>query len=332
MNTSVAPVKEVKDQTVEELSVKVVECVYTEPVPPFGMDYKRYSSVTMLFRVTALVQRFIKKLKRIECENDHLINEELQEAETRWIKFVQRKHYMKDFVAVESKRPSALQKQLGLYIDDKGVMRCIGRLDNSDLLQGARRPILLPKSDRLTELIIEKAHKECMHFGVSHTLAKTRQKYWITHGRSIVKSTLRKCAICKKHEGGPYKMPPMAPLPPSRVQVSPAFSRIGLDYLGPLNIKYNEELKKVWICIFSCMITRAIHLETVQDMTSEEFLLAFKRFIAQRGTPCEVVSDNATQFKLASKVIHEAWNNITKCEDVQSYVSSLGINWHFIVD
>ncbi len=86
-------------------------------------------------------------------------------------------------------------------------------------------------------------------------------------------------------------MPPMSSLPKSRVNESPPFTRTGLDYFGPLYIKTTDGVKKVWVCLFTCMVTRAVHLELLQDMTAEEFLLGFKRFVSQRGTPAEVVSD-----------------------------------------
>ena len=212
------------------------------------------------------------------------------------------------------------------------MIRCKGRLDNSTLEEGARRPILLPKRERFTHLLIEKVHKELLHSGVSQTLAGVRYKYWIPHGRSIVKTVLQQCSVCRRHEGGPYKMPPMAPLPTSRVRESCPFSKTGVDYFGPLLVKSGDGPKKVWISLFTCMVTRAVHLELIQDMTTEEFLLAFKRFIAQRGSPDEVISDNAAHFKLASKTLELIWYNLVRSETVQSYVSSSGINWHFIVE
>ena len=75
-------------------------------------------------------------------------------------------------------------------------------------------------------------------------------------------------------------MPPMTPLPPLRVTEATPFSRTGLDYLGPLFLKSAKGAKKIWICLFTCLVIRAVHLEVVQDMTSEEFLLCFRGFIA----------------------------------------------------
>jgi len=89
-------------------------------------------------------------------------------------------------------------------------------------------------------------------------------------------------------------------MPKSRVSESP-FSHTGLDYLVPLYIKVNGESKKVWISLFTCMVTRAFHLEIVDDMTTVSFFNCLRRFIGTRGTPREIVCDNALQFKLASE-------------------------------
>ena len=78
------------------------------------------------------------------------------------------------------------------------------------------------------------------------------------------------------------------------------------------------------------MVTRAVHMELIRDMTTEEFLLGFKRFVSQRGAPCEIVSDNATQFKAASKVIERAWKRIISCEEIHSYSSTTEITGNLL--
>ena len=138
--------------------------------------------------------------------------------------------------------------------------------------------------------------------------------------------------MCRRYEGGPYKMPPLAPLPQSRMSQSSPFIRAGLDYFGPLYIKTSNGVKKVWVCLYTCMVTRAIHLELIQDMSADEFILGFKRCVSQRGSPVEIVSDNASQFKAASKVLETVWRRVINSVDVQSYVSNMGIKWKFIVE
>ncbi|VDI41861.1 Hypothetical predicted protein [Mytilus galloprovincialis] len=94
-------------------------------------------------------------------------------------------------------------------------------------------------------------------------------------------------------------MPNVAPFPRSRVSRSLPFQGTGLDYLGPVYVKDGTVMKKRWICLFTCFVTRAIHLEIVNDMTTEEFICAFRRFVSTRGTPSEVISDNASQFAVS---------------------------------
>ena len=52
--------------------------------------------------------------------------------------------------------------------------------------------------------------------------------------------------------------------------------------------------------------------------------------IAQRGTQVEIISGNAAYFKLANKTLVEMWKIVIRSDEVQSYASSTGINWHFI--
>ena len=147
-----------------------------------------------------------------------------------------------------------------------------------------------------------------------------------------MRSILRSCRVCRRHEGGPYPKPPLSALPKERVAESPPFTRTGLDYLGPLYVKTAEGTEKTWVCLFTCMVVRAIHLELMQDMTTEEFLLGLRRFVSQRGVPALILSDNASQFKAASNFLGDVWNQIQKSDDVQSYASNSGITWRFIVE
>lgn len=315
---------------------------FTGNAMPLGIDCERYSSLSKLFRVTAYMLRFIRMLQKLVTDknaektdnnkSNFLTSGELAAAENIWLVYIQRKHFQEVFTAIATNKANNLQRQLGIYLDDNGILRCKGRLEHADLSEAARHPILLPKNDRLTTLIIETIHKQKFHCGTSQTLGHVRHRFWIPQGRAVVRLVLKHCRTCLRQEGGPYKMPAMPPLPKSRVSEAQAFSRTGLDYLGPLYIRSSEGLKKTWVCLFTCLVTRAIHLELMHDMSAEEFLLGFRRFISVRGTPVEIISDNATQFKAASKVLESAWKQMTRCEDVQSYVSDSGIKWSYIVE
>ena len=117
-----------------------------------------------------------------------------------------------------------------------------------------------------------------MHGGVVHTLSRLRYEYWLPKGRTVVKSVIAKCATRIHHDGAPYAMPSMPPLPAERVTSSVPFTNCGLDYFGPLYVKdeSSNAFNKVWICLFTCMVTcAAVHMEVVENMSSEHFLMAF---------------------------------------------------------
>ena len=143
---------------------------------------------------------------------------------------------------------------------------------HANFKEAARFPLLLPSSERFTHLFIEKIHKKLLHSGVSQTLSEIRQQFWIPCGRATVAKVLKRCIVCKKLEGGPYKLPSMAPLPKSRVSESTPFTRVGIDYFGPLCIKENKDSQKIWVSLFTCLVTRAVHLELVNDMSADSFL------------------------------------------------------------
>lgn len=127
-------------------------------------------------------------------------------------------------------------------------------------------------------------------------------------------------------------MPPMAPLLVTRVAESLPFSYIGLDNMGPFQVKDDGETKKIWVCLFTCMVTYGVHLEIVSNMTSTAFHNCFRRFVSNRGYPQQIVCDNAMHFKLASETIKLVWKDVITTEDVVSYSSNHGIKWNFTVE
>ena len=125
----------------------------------------------------------------------------------------------------------------------------------------------------------------------------------------------------------------MSPLPEVRTTRARPFENIGLDYFGPVYVKdtANPTVKR-WIGLFSCLATRAIHLEVASDMSAEEFLHVFRQFAARRGTPRVVVSDNAPAFKAANQAIQDQWKKILACDEVEYFSSKKAIEWQHITE
>ena len=212
--------------------------------------------------------------------------------------------------------------------DSNNVLRCSGRFSGSQV-----HPKLLPKDRQYTKLCIVRAHRRLLHAGVSHTLAHVRMEHWVIHGRSAVQKVIRQCLICLHWEGGPFKTPPFSNFPDYVLSANlPPFTSLGLDYLGPIVVKDEPRVTKNWICLFTCLDTKAIHLELIDDMKTHNFIQRLRRFFARRGTPSLMISDNASNFKLGNAVIYRIWKNVSRDIDVQSNVVDKGILWRFITD
>ena len=85
---------------------------------------------------------------------------------------------------------------------------------------------------------------------------------------------LHQCVSCRKLEGPTCLIPPAPPLPEFRVREAPAFVYTGVDFAGPLYVKSNglTASSKVWVCLYTCCMIRAVHLELVPDLTSQTFI------------------------------------------------------------
>ncbi len=309
----------------------------------------RCSSFTKLCRISIVILRFVALiLNRLTDQtktkyesiikkfapfriNGKINAKEMHVIEQHLIKVEQQRHFFEIFQLLEKAKSNDMMKKLRITKDENDILRCQGRMQYADLPDEAKTPILLPRSSWLTTLIVRDIHEQHGHVGVQHTLTLIRNKYWITKGRQVVNQYIRNCVECKKTGGGPFLLPSMPPLPPERVKKSKPFENVGLDYLGPIWIKDNNERVKSWVCLITCFITRAIHLEPVLNLSAEQFLNSFRRFISRRGKPDLVLSDNAPQFKLANQVLDKAWSETLQHDDVVAYCANRKINWRFTV-
>ena len=193
-------------------------------------------------------------------------------------------------------------------MDSAGIIRCAGRFS-----QTKSHPKLLPKDIQFTRLCIVRYHRRLLHADVSHALAEIRKEFWVLKGRSAVRRAIRQCLICLRWEGAPFKTPKFTNFPDYILsQDNPPFTFIGVDYLGPIFVKDDLKCTKNWICLFTCLNVRAIHLEVIDDMSTENVLLCLRRYFARRGTPSLIISDNAPNFKLGNSVINRIWKHIVR--------------------
>ena len=94
-------------------------------------------------------------------------------------------------------------------------------------------------------------------------------------------------------------------------------------------VKEGSEVVKTWICLFTCLAIRAIHLEWVKNLTPDQFVSCLRRFIARRGKPQLIISDNAPQFKVVKTAIDRQWKQLMLDEELRHYITERGIKWQF---
>ncbi|GFX13456.1 integrase catalytic domain-containing protein [Trichonephila clavipes] len=120
-------------------------------------------------------------------------------------------------------------------------------------------------------------------------------------------------------------------LPRDRITQSPPFQIVGIDFTGAILVKDNQGTRKSYVSLFTCAVTRAVHLELESDMSTKCFLLALRRFLACRGNCKVIYSDNARTFKAAEREL-AYFANILKDSEFQNFVVDKGIHWKFIVE
>jgi len=115
-----------------------------------------------------------------------------------------------------------------------------------------------------------------------------------------------------------------------------AFTNTGVDYAGPLQVRESRRrgrvhITKGYIALFTCLETRAVHLELVSDLTTVSFLAALNRFTARRGICTQMLSDNGTNFVEAARELKEVYESLEKKKkEIQTALAQRRITWTFI--
>ena len=263
-------------------------------------------------RILAWIKRFAVNCRRSKRISGPLTTEETEEQ----LKFLIKRAQEDGENSVQFKEHS---QRLNLQKNEEGIYVCKGRI------QGFY-PIYLPSNHLLSLKIVERAHLYTLHGGVGLTMSKVRDDYWIPTLRSLVKKVIGKCYGCKRFYTTPMPAPPQGNLPKERTEGEIPFEVTGVDYAGPIYYKGNGGAeRKSYILIYTCSLTRGLHLEILPNMSCEEFLMSFKRFIAARGRPKKIISDNGKTFVAAAKWIKKVVRN----EKLQGYLSEHGVKWQF---
>ena len=186
---------------------------------------------------------------------------------------------------------------------EHGLMRVGGRLGKAPICFETKHPVILPTNHRFTQLVVVEHHQRVRHQGMGHTWTSIREKFRIIKDGAAVRKIIGKCVFCRKRNAARGEQF-MAELPSARLQVDkPPLSSVGIDYFGPYFEKQYRSMVKRFGCIFTCMTTRAVHIEIAHSLSTDSFLKAFRRFVGRRGNVEQVYSDNGTNFVGAERIL-----------------------------
>ena len=307
--------------------------------PPPDEVIRRFSSYRHMLKVISWMRLFCHNAKNKRPDRrlrKSITIKELQDTEVLLLAQSQRRSYPREMACLQKQQPiprtsSIIQRRPILGPDQ--LMRVGGRLQRIDLELGQKHPIILHHRDTLTRMICNQLHLDNMHTGPSGLMALLSLEYSIIGAKQLTKAISRDCVKCKRFYARTAQQL-MGQLPACRATPAPAFQTTGVDFAGPFNLRRGHVRKPTIItgyaCIFVCLVTRAIHLEVVLDLTTEAFLSALRCFVARRGVPATIRSDNGSNFVGAHRVLDAAYKSLISQDPDESliqYLTSQRIEW-----
>ena len=277
--------------------------------------FSRYSSWYRLKRAVVWIQQFIMWLKsKKKAEVRMITPADMEMAELSIIRQVQKLTLpsYSDILHGVVARSNRLFK-LEPFADHNGLIRVGGRLKYAPLSDEAKNQVLLMPDSHVTKLIVRGAHIMSKHSGTEYVLATLRQRYWVVKGRSVIKSVIRACVMCKRLYSVPQNQR-MADLPPDRLAAGQApFTNVGVDVFGPFLVKRGRSQEKRYGLIFTCLVIRAVHIEVLSSLDSDAFINAVFRFCSRRRSrPAIIRCDNGTNFVGGSRELLASIDNWNK--------------------
>ncbi|KAL0851491.1 hypothetical protein ABMA28_007284 [Loxostege sticticalis] len=268
--------------------------------------FDKYSDITKLQRVIAYILRF-----QNNCLNSNnktlgfLSPLELKKSMMIIVRYAQSNSFSSEIQNLSSNKDIKTGiGNLHPFLDQDNLLRVGGRLQNAiNMTYEKKHPAILPKSNNITHMIIQREHLRLLHAGPKLVLSSLSQRYWLVNGIREVKKVTHSCIKCFRTKAEVAKQL-MGSLPSQRITPSRPFLVTGVDFCGPFDLKAARIRKplitKSYIAVFVCFSTKAIHAELVSSLTTEAFLACLKRFVSRKGLPTHIYCDNAATFKGAS--------------------------------
>lgn len=310
--------------------------------------FQKHSSYSKIIRILSYCAKFINHIKLKSTTGITKVIKPIQEVSpTTKAEIMQATKYCCNWaqheVFADEIRLLSNKKQLkkssiislSPFLDEDNLLRVGGRLKNAPVSFNSKHPIILPKNHILSKSILTYLHLKYFHPPASTLFHLSRQSFWIVNGKVLAKYITNACLICFKLKAQPVPQK-MGNLPTVRTTKARPFSKVGVDFAGPIQIASKRgrgaKITKAYVAVFVCMVVKAVHLELVSDLSTEAFLAAVRRFASRRGKPSDIYSDNGTNFRGAWNKLTEIERHIKKSEEtfkISNELANLGIQWHF---
>ena len=280
--------KEQDDDSISSLAASVTNPLKEQSVNLIPFD--KFSAYQKLLRVTAYVLRLLPS-----HENYRTVNGSMADT----VELNTEKRYLLDNKSVKK---SSRIAQCTPFIGPHGLIRSSGRLRRPvEIDFDTKHPIVLDAGHNFVKLFLRHTHLKNHHQGIDYLRSKVQERYAILKLRSTLRSIKSNCVLCRKLRAATIQ-PITADLPKERLAYqSPPFTNIGVDYFGPFYVTIRRTTEKRWGILFTCLTTRAVHVEIVPSMDTSSCVMGVERFVSRRGTPTMLWSDNGTNFIGAEK-------------------------------
>ncbi|XP_060071093.1 uncharacterized protein LOC132551006 [Ylistrum balloti] len=255
--------------------------------------FQRFSQWSSLVKAIMNLKLFVRH-SVTQCEKVVSVQDYLN-AERFVIKQVQQESFSEDISCFQDKKPLPRNSSilsLNPFLDKDGLLKVGGRLNRADLDKSEMHPWILPQKHHVSTLIVRHFHNIVKHQGRNRTEGAVRSgDYWIIGSKRLIASVIHSCVKCRKLRGKELHQI-MSELPKDRVIPSSPFTSVGVDVFGPWQVIERQTRgglanSKRWGVLYTCLASRAIHIEIEEEMTTSAFINATRRFMAIRGKSSE---------------------------------------------
>ncbi|XP_019727407.1 uncharacterized protein LOC109516990 isoform X3 [Hippocampus comes] len=274
---------------------------------------QKFSDWFRMIKAVARLKRFLKNAKNnIKGSSQPCTFEDRKEAELTVIKMIQERAFpqimqsLQPPIIIRTKDKAKKLHKLCPFKDAQGILRVGGRLTHATLDPNIKHPVILPRDSHVSVLLAKHYHERTHHQGRGITTNAIRANgYWILGCSKVVASIIFRCVKCRRFRRETEQQR-MADLPEERMEISPPFTYCGMDCFGPFYIKEGRKELKRYGLLITCMCSRAIHIEMLDDLTTDAFINALRAFIAIRGAVRQIRCDQGTNFVGAKNEFVEA--------------------------